>query len=329
MLKDDAELRAIAESPDPDSCAGPGVAMTVIRMSKGLRLCATVALAVALLTVVAAQQSAEPPAELPAAATQKLAKSLAAAQPHLKHIWRDTPPRNEDGTVNAYIEIPRGDRRKWEFNMVRNERAIDRMMPESLGGYPVNYGMVPQTISYDGDPFDALVLGPPISGGRLARGIVVGLMLIAPPLARFALRFAPPEYFALMVLGLAMVVFLAGESMITALLAMLVGLWIATIGIDLFSGESRYLRPGEAPRRRRFYCGDGRDFCRRGSVGESAITRRRRVVQTRQRAEKSSANAPGYQGLSLRFFERFDYRIFRRRAARRRRDGGLVFILRS
>ena len=69
---------------------------------------------------------------------------------------------------------------------------------------------------------------------------VVGLMLIAPPLARFALRFAPPEYFALMVLGLAMVVFLAGESMVKALLAMLVGLWIATIGIDLFSGESRF-----------------------------------------------------------------------------------------
>jgi putative tricarboxylic transport membrane protein len=69
---------------------------------------------------------------------------------------------------------------------------------------------------------------------------VVGLMLIAPPLARFALRFAPPEYFALMVLGLAMVVFLAGESMVKALLAMLVGLWIATIGTDLFSGESRF-----------------------------------------------------------------------------------------
>ena len=69
---------------------------------------------------------------------------------------------------------------------------------------------------------------------------VVGLMLIAPPLARFALRFAPPEYFALMVLGLAMVVFLAGESMVKALLAMLLGLWIATIGIDLFSGESRF-----------------------------------------------------------------------------------------
>src|SRR5262245_46805428 len=69
---------------------------------------------------------------------------------------------------------------------------------------------------------------------------VLGLMLIAPPLARFALRFAPPEYFALMALGLAMVVFLAGKSMIKALLAMLVGLWLATVGTDLFSAESRF-----------------------------------------------------------------------------------------
>jgi putative tricarboxylic transport membrane protein len=69
---------------------------------------------------------------------------------------------------------------------------------------------------------------------------VLGLMMVAPPLARFALRFAPPEYFGLMVLGLAMVVFLAGESMIKALLALLVGLWLATIGTDLFTAESRF-----------------------------------------------------------------------------------------
>ena len=89
---------------------------------------------------------------------------------------RDTSPLNDDGTVNAYIEIARGDRQKWEFNMRSNERAIDRVMPEAIGGYPVNYGFVPQTVSYDGDPFDALVLGPPIPGGRVVRGAIVGLM---------------------------------------------------------------------------------------------------------------------------------------------------------
>jgi len=69
---------------------------------------------------------------------------------------------------------------------------------------------------------------------------VVGLMLLAPPLAKFALTFSSPEYFALMSLGLAMVVLLAGASMIKALLAMLVGLWIAGMGIDLFSDASRF-----------------------------------------------------------------------------------------
>jgi inorganic pyrophosphatase len=132
----------------------------------------------AALSVAIAQEANAPPAELPATATQQLARSLAAAKPHLKHIWRDTAPQNADGTVNGYIEISRGDRRKWEFDMVRNARAIDRVMPESVGGYPVNYGFVPQTISYDGDPFDVLVLGPAIPGGRLVKGAIVGLMLM-------------------------------------------------------------------------------------------------------------------------------------------------------
>src|ERR1044071_5965994 len=69
---------------------------------------------------------------------------------------------------------------------------------------------------------------------------VVALMLVAPPLARLSLAFSAPEYFALMVLGLAMVVLLAGESLTKALLAMFVGLWIATMGTDLFSATSRF-----------------------------------------------------------------------------------------
>ena len=42
---------------------------------------------------------------------------------------------------------------------------------------------------------------------------VVGLMLVAPPLGRFALAFGPPEYFSLMVLGLTLVAYLGGESL--------------------------------------------------------------------------------------------------------------------
>ena len=69
---------------------------------------------------------------------------------------------------------------------------------------------------------------------------VVGLMLIAPPLAKVSLAFSSPEYFALMAFGLSMVVLLAGASLVKALLAMLIGLWIAGMGTDLFSATSRF-----------------------------------------------------------------------------------------
>jgi putative tricarboxylic transport membrane protein len=69
---------------------------------------------------------------------------------------------------------------------------------------------------------------------------VVGLMLVAPPLARMALAFSSPEYFGLMALGLAMVVLLAGRSLVKALLSLLVGLWLAGIGTDLFTSVSRF-----------------------------------------------------------------------------------------
>jgi inorganic pyrophosphatase len=113
---------------------------------------------------------------LPVSGTSQLTKSLQAAMSHPRHVWRDTPPLDTDGRVNAYVEISRGDRRKWEFDMGANALAIDRVIPESIGGYPINYGFVPQTVSYDGDPFDALILGPALPGGDIVPGVIVGLM---------------------------------------------------------------------------------------------------------------------------------------------------------
>ena len=91
-------------------------------------------LAVVLATFPCALFAQQLSLELPAVATSQLARSLAAAAPHAKHLWRDSPPTNPDGTVNGYIEIPLGDRRKYEFDMSRNARAIDRMIPEKVGG---------------------------------------------------------------------------------------------------------------------------------------------------------------------------------------------------
>ena len=136
-------------------------------------------LALTVLPIAAAAQMAgAPPRELPASAVAQLVTSLDAARQHTSHVWRDTPPVNEDGTVNGYVEIPRGERRKWEFDMQANARAIDRVMPPEIGGYPVNYGFVPQTVSYDGDPFDVLVLGPALPGGTFVRGVIVGVMFM-------------------------------------------------------------------------------------------------------------------------------------------------------
>ena len=42
----------------------------------------------------------------------------------------------------------------------------------------MNYGFVPQTVSYDGDPFDVLVLGPALPGGELTIGVIVGVMFM-------------------------------------------------------------------------------------------------------------------------------------------------------
>ena len=69
---------------------------------------------------------------------------------------------------------------------------------------------------------------------------VVGLMFLAPPLARFALRFGPPEYFALLVLGLLVLAFMSGGSMRKSLSMAVLGLLFGMIGIDPMTGFFRF-----------------------------------------------------------------------------------------
>jgi putative tricarboxylic transport membrane protein len=82
---------------------------------------------------------------------------------------------------------------------------------------------------------------------------VVGLTLLAPVIARAALGFGPPEYFALMFLGLASVVFLAGTSMLKGLASAILGLLLATVGADIISGRDRFIFG-------QFYLLDGIEF---------------------------------------------------------------------
>ncbi len=69
---------------------------------------------------------------------------------------------------------------------------------------------------------------------------VVALMFLAPPLASFALRFGPPEYFALLTLGLLVLAYMSSGSMVRALAMAALGLILGMIGIDQMSGFFRF-----------------------------------------------------------------------------------------
>ncbi len=74
-------------------------------------------------------------------------------------------------------------------------------------------------------------------GGTLS---IVGLMFLAPVLARLALKFGPPEFFALMFLGLAMVTYLCKGSVLKGLVMAVAGLAVSTVGQDQVSGVNRF-----------------------------------------------------------------------------------------
>ena len=70
-------------------------------------------------------------------------------------------------------------------------------------------------------------------------GIVI-MMFLAPWLGRVAIAFGPPEYFALMVLGLTATASFVEGSVVKALISMCAGLALGTIGVDLQTGTARF-----------------------------------------------------------------------------------------
>lgn len=69
---------------------------------------------------------------------------------------------------------------------------------------------------------------------------IVGLSLLAPPLAAYALKFGPPEYFALILLGLMMAVYLSEGSVLKGLMMGTLGLLLGTVGLDPVLGAERF-----------------------------------------------------------------------------------------
>ena len=75
-------------------------------------------------------------------------------------------------------------------------------------------------------------------GGTIS---VVLFTLFAPPLAAFALKFGPPEEFALMVLAFATFIGLGGDDIPKTIFSILIGLVLATVGLDIISGQPRLI----------------------------------------------------------------------------------------
>jgi putative tricarboxylic transport membrane protein len=69
----------------------------------------------------------------------------------------------------------------------------------------------------------------------------LGLMLVAPTLARFALSFGPPEVFSLMVMAMTLIVFMSSGSQSKGLAMAALGLFLGSIGLDVFTNVDRFV----------------------------------------------------------------------------------------
>jgi putative tricarboxylic transport membrane protein len=100
----------------------------------------------------------------------------------------------------------------------------------TLDGYPM---------AVQGQAANALAISGVASfvGATIA---VIGLSLFAPALARAAIHFGPADYFALYILAFATIGGIAGVDPRKTLLSAMIGLMLATVGIDPISGVPRY-----------------------------------------------------------------------------------------
>jgi putative tricarboxylic transport membrane protein len=115
--------------------------------------------------------------------------------------------------------------------------AVLMNIPGEAGATATTFDGYPLT--KQGKPQKALgmSMGASFFGGLVS---TVGLMFAAIQLGEIALRFGPPEYFALAVFGLTVAATLGSGSQLKALIAVCVGLLVSTIGLDALTGSPRY-----------------------------------------------------------------------------------------
>jgi len=74
-------------------------------------------------------------------------------------------------------------------------------------------------------------------GGTIA---LVPLMFLVHPLAEVAVKFGPPEFFAIMCMGLSLVTYLVRGSFLKAVIMAVLGLFLGSVGTDTISGRLRF-----------------------------------------------------------------------------------------
>ncbi|MEQ9813271.1 MAG: inorganic diphosphatase [Azospirillaceae bacterium] len=86
---------------------------------------------------------------------------------------------NPPEDVNVIIENPMGgDPVKYELDKESGAMFVDRFLHTAMY-YPGNYGFIPRTLSGDGDPVDALVIGRvPVMPGAVIRSRPVGVLVM-------------------------------------------------------------------------------------------------------------------------------------------------------
>lgn len=76
---------------------------------------------------------------------------------HNFNPWHHVSPSFSKDIVNGIIEIPKGNRAKYELDKESGLLKLDRVLYSSVY-YPANYGFIPQTYGEDKDPLDILIL---------------------------------------------------------------------------------------------------------------------------------------------------------------------------
>jgi putative tricarboxylic transport membrane protein len=102
--------------------------------------------------------------------------------------------------------------------------------PATLDGYEMaKKGLAGEALGVD--------IFSSVTGGIF--GTII-LALVAPQLAKVALEFGPSEFFALAFLGLSVVSSVGAKNESKAIISVLMGLFVATVGIDMISGFNRF-----------------------------------------------------------------------------------------